>query len=960
MTTAYLRPGHLHTASRVLSCSDEQGLTVGPAVESSSNDGYLRLRTSGVPAASTSLVAYLIGGGGPFGYATSGASAAWRFATDTTSQYRGYNDTPHLVRVESPVTTTGVTTTSTPRTLANGALGFLTEASGAVAFRSFSAAGVTTTVTAGLAAATSGHRPDLVKLPSGRLIALTRQTNDILTRYSDDNGATWAALGQQTITPAGGTWDVICAEYASDMIVMILGDSTGVLESGVFVSRDGGVTWTTINTTSQILRNPRTCVIDDVVLIVEEEQSVLNTVLIYKMIPGGDMSSTSIDTGLTMRERTAIVTRDDGVVWCFAWVSAANVIDCDAAYSKDGGTTWTDVGQVLDTEFAATTDGYSSLSAGVWRGSVITLGTSESASGTNGKVHMMTWGGWSSVTGTVDQNFTHTYVPIDLPENMGWTRTNTAAGATATNDGPLQIVSTAANNSSWAAPAAFWGPAAGDQRRCRFRVRVNSGGSIADNRSRVSFSITDGANEQSVNIRFSSTQFRAFDGAGNSLGTTSITAGVWYDFEFAMTHDTTPGAGVCALYYRADTDAFGLWSDAFTNATIVEILGVDNSLRIGGAVAGAADWEFMLVEVADSQGGLAAGFSNPADLYGRPLSSVYDYFAVNGINVGARNTGGVPTDTYTVATTYTHGKENIWREIRPSRQVRSNTDGGSWNVVFDAGANDQFKGDMVALFGINFRTATLQMNATDAWGAPSVSVSLDATVWSGTVGAGVRGPGYVGPTTSPNWRPGQFASDGDAHRWFVLVGEAVYEITDNDESRIYVANVDFSAAAGDLKVFQDKTAATFTFGQYRFMRLLVGAQATADDEYRCGTVIVDKRLELPQSYDYGYVRRVEPNVEVFTGDAGYQANARVGPRKSVLQIQWPPVDQIGPSTDLDGRLRDFYKTLEGAPFALWTLTSDIQTLHLFRFDGAYQTTNIWGEHTNEITRIDQLVLSEVF
>lgn len=958
MTTAYLRPGHLHTVSRILSCSSEQGLTVGPAVETSTNNGYLRLRTSGAAAASTSLIAYLIGGGGPFGYGAAGASTAWRFATDTTSQYRGYNDTPHLARVESPATTTGVTTTSTPRELASGALGFLTEAAGSIAFRSVSVTGTTTTVTAGLAAATSGYRPDLVKLPSGRLIALTRLSTTVYARYSDDNGATWATLGEQNIT-SGVTWDVICAEYVDDMIVMILASATGAGGAGVYVSRDGGVTWATVNAGSQTLYNPRTCVIDGVILIVDEGQAAIYDVNVRKLIPGGDIGD-EIDTGLRMRDRAAIATRDDGTVWVLAWNSAANVIDCDAAYSTDGGATWTDEGQVLDTEFAATTEGYSSLSAGVWRGAVVTLGTSASASGTTGKVHLMTWGGWASVTGTIDVNFTHTYVPIDAPENMGWTRVDFGAGATVTNNGPLNIVSTGLNNTSYTCSSTFWGPSASDSRRARVRVRVNSGGGTADNRSRVSFAISDGANEQSVLMRFSTTQIAVTDGAGNSLGTVSITAGVWYDLEFAMAHDSPAGSGVCSLYYRADTDAFGLWTTAFSNATIVEIVGTDNRIRFGGTTGGATDWDFMLIEAADSGGGLPSGFSNPGDLYGRPLSPVFDYFAVNGIRFGGRNTGGVPADTYTVQTTYTHGKENIWRELRPSRQVRSTADNVSWNVVFDAGASDKFKGDMVALFGTNFRTATLEFNTTDAWGAPAVSVSLDATVYSGTVDGTIRGPGFVGPAAAVNWRPGQFKSDGDAHRWFVLVGEEVYEITDNDERRLYVAGVDFSAATGNLKVFADKMAATYTFNQYRFMRLLVGAQNTADGEYRCGTVIVDKRLELPQSYDYGYVRRTEPNVEVFTGDSGYQSEARVGPRRHAMQIQWPPVDQLGPSTDLEGRVRDFYEALEGAPFVLWTDTSNILTLGLYRFDGAYQTTNILGEHTNEVTRIDQLVLSEVF
>ena len=41
--------------------------------------------------------------------------------------------------------------------------------------------------------------------------------------------------------------------------------------------------------------------------------------------------------------------------------------------------------------------------------------------------------------------------------------------------------------------------------------------------------------------------------------------------------------------------------------------------------------------------------------------------------------------------------------------------------------------------------------------------------------------------------------------------------------------------------FGDRMAATMTFAQYRFARVSLGSQDTADGEYRLGTVICDKR-----------------------------------------------------------------------------------------------------------------------
>ncbi|MEG7603141.1 hypothetical protein, partial [Listeria monocytogenes] len=79
-------------------------------------------------------------------------------------------------------------------------------------------------------------------------------------------------------------------------------------------------------------------------------------------------------------------------------------------------------------------------------------------------------------------------------------------------------------------------------------------------------------------------------------------------------------------------------------------------------------------------------------------------------------------------------------------------------------------------------------------------------------------------------------------RWFVQVGTDVYEITDNDESRIYVEGVNFSAVAGGtaLYVFADRMAARIpSLAHYRYARISLSSQDTADGEYRIGTPIFD-------------------------------------------------------------------------------------------------------------------------
>ena len=92
MSTLFVRPGHLHTASRVLSASTERGLMVQPATVGSSNRGQLRLRTSGMPLAEASLDVKLQTGGNPTGYTAEsgsgvgrGSAVIWKRTTDSGS-----------------------------------------------------------------------------------------------------------------------------------------------------------------------------------------------------------------------------------------------------------------------------------------------------------------------------------------------------------------------------------------------------------------------------------------------------------------------------------------------------------------------------------------------------------------------------------------------------------------------------------------------------------------------------------------------------------------------------------------------------------------------------------------------------------------------------------------------------------------------------------------------------------
>lgn len=972
MATYFLRPGHLHTTDRILSCSEESGLITSPAVADTANKGALRLRVSGTPSTSTTLDVKLQTGGNPTGYAipntigqSRGSSIIWKPNTAASTLWRGYTSAPTLVSTSFPFTysaTHGIP--STPRVLADGSLGLLVP-NGTTdhTFFHLTGAGVLTSSSIPEILSSSAYRSDFVVLPSGRLVAVLfthGAYSNMVTYSSDDHGATWSYLGESTPGNVGATRNILCAEVVEDTVVALQAMQDGSDTTRVFISTDGGATFVEVGD-SQTLTNPRTAVHNGRILI--SHQAAIGT-YVNTLTPGGDIDGTALSVGAgNYGVHHCVVTREDGTIWVLSTqaTGAGNLVG-DMVVSLDGGATFADPTSG-DAPFDLGVTGYATagitdLGACCWEGGIVVVGRVISSTGSDNAIALMRFGEWANITETGCYN--HTYIPIDYPDQLGYTRTAVGAGATVTNQGPLRIVSTGANNYDYRAPATVWNTTTGDGRTVRFRFRVNSGGSTTVNCSRLRLCITDGVNQQEVLLKFSSTAMRAYDGAGTIIGAqATLDLTEWCDLLVKLHHDyPSAGAGRVTIDYRLEGDL--TYTNWMCYQNVPEVVGTTDNLYFGGNAAGAADWEIAYLGVMESTYAIV-GYTNPDYLNGYSLSASGDVAVFRGLKLGGRNGGGVPGDEYTVGTTYSYGKEAIWQELRPSKQLRSEADAQVWTVTFDAGSGDLFKANLVALFGTNFRTAVFEMNATDSWGAPSVTENLNATLTSFTVGAGVRGTGYVGPTATPDWRPGQYKSDGDGHRFFLEVGSVSYEITDNDEDRIYCAGIDFSASSGTAYIYSDRMGSTLTFAQYRFVRLRLTSQTTADGHYRLGTAVFDRRFTPGQTYDHGFVDRVEPTVEVTTSDSGYRSSVRRGPRRHTLAVQWSPLDRLGSvSADTELRIRDFYNSLEGShrPFVFWRDSSDQSTLMLCRLVGTYSAANVWGELSTAVTRIDQLVLEE--
>lgn len=1003
-TGAFLRQSPLATVDRFVSASSEAGITTQQPQPSTGNAGGLRLRAGGVPTAVLGATVKLQRGGLPRGFSrcsissiapTPGASAIWLLDGDTSSQYRGHSQHSILTycrTVRAGTATYDLPKASEPRTLQNGAIGFVhTEidtGANALVFRYKSTrTGTWTAVNITSSRVDTTGKPALVVLPTGRLIAYFYSTNTVVEAWrSDDHGITWALFVADARASLDATSGQIQAEVTGDLVCLVTSGSPQVPGGDVKInwSIDGGQTFAFVENVSAASTNAR-LLVDSTgqIHLFASEGTVLSR---YLIAPGGGVGA-ALNTFVVVAAQPTFccAASDDGSLWLFYSITSDPASKLDCYVSPDNGLTWYEPGgepnnglgtTVFDNQTAAgggTSYGYQDLVVGAWGGALVMLGISDGPTAVHDQsCQELWWGGWDSITeDPIDSTNTATrcdfyakgvYTPQDIPDALGeWAITNTGAGATAQilHDG-FSIVSAAGGNSYWAAATTIWNPAAGDSVRLRFVYRVNSGGSLVADSCTLQVSCSDTANRQWFTIRFGTDAMRVIDNSG-TLATSAVVSNqftAYTELLVAFDHDTVPGtSGLLSIWYRVAGATH--WTALCTNTAVAELAAsATEYIRFGGTNLAAANWDITLVAVGDGAGNLHDGFTNPDDLAGRGLSAGTNYLVHNGVTVGAFGGPGVAGDSYDLDTTYQFSGRNVWLSSRPAQHWRSAVDETPVNLVFGETTN-HYRADMLALFGTNLPEITIQFSQTNDWGSPTFTATATAVVWVGAASADE--PGYLTVDGAP-FIPHQFRS-APGRRWYVeqtdIGGAVIFEILDNDASTIFVEDLDVTGTSM-LRIFCDRMLAVFPARFSSFFRLLTASNVTKENYFRIGAVYVGMRHEIAaHPYDSGFVDRYVPNDEIYRADTGYDSGVVLGPERHELRIAWGAIDRM--STGELARLVSMFRALDGRskPIAFCRDLADPSSLGLYRVTGPPVKENVYGEGADELARLAQLVLVEV-
>lgn len=249
--------------------------------------------------------------------------------------------------------------------------------------------------------------------------------------------------------------------------------------------------------------------------------------------------------------------------------------------------------------------------------------------------------------------------------------------------------------------------------------------------------------------------------------------------------------------------------------------------------------------------------------------------------------GGVTADAWSFAREYDFNMENLIADS-PSRPWRTAADNADYAVVLDLGTSARFYADGVAFFGCNVRQITFQMNATDSWGSPSVDEDIVFDLATGAVDD-VDG-NFIQDTSL---LAGYADHELKGLYLRILVGGAAagntWKILDNVGTWIILDTTAATAIADadTFAIFGTKAAGTFTAGLYRYVRIWVTAQQTAENYYQIGYAALGRMVSLTQGHTRGFGRTRQANVDMLRTPAGGMIPIRGADPKNIFELTWP-------------------------------------------------------------------------
>ena len=262
---------------------------------------------------------------------------------------------------------------------------------------------------------------------------------------------------------------------------------------------------------------------------------------------------------------------------------------------------------------------------------------------------------------------------------------------------------------------------------------------------------------------------------------------------------------------------------------------------------------------------------NPTEIRGARLSR-YSMLLQTGMWVRWGGTAAVQADTYDYNVEYSYGTENlsvdspryVWRSGATAAGGAA-TDANS--IVFAASTSHtgpKVRVEAIVLVGTEDRTATFAMNTSDSWGAPPVSVSMNANLLDGL--RVVRVNGNVVQVSADSGYRLPYRGETIGKRVAITVSGTTYtyRVRHQDERDVIVCDtdaVDSSIAADStVIVFGDRMVHRFDEPQeYTYMRVTFASGTNYVGAHQLANVVPGFVVDLDPPLDWTHRDNEQPN-----------------------------------------------------------------------------------------------------
>lgn len=798
------------------------------------------------------------------------------------------------------------------------------------------------------AVAAADMNPCLLVLPAGR-VALYYWTTDtganvgqIQMQYSDDGGATWT-LGATAclespidISSASSGFylgRIRMARNSGQILLVAELDSRdgSVTHSEVltqWASDDEGVTFGNVETWVPDTNNgqqPSVLALQSGGFVVYVASVTATNTVQYRLASAFDAMTSAGTTalnGLDPGSEVIDVFRDEDQTLYMLW-QAVGGDTVQIVRSVDDGLFWLHLDDELSNKQAFwhlddpnTMLSTRELSATAVEGRMVVLSKFTTATGTKDdeSIICLYGGGSSSVTlpsvaafrrDANQMAFDRTWVDIEKP---GDTADYTTAGAgtdTLTVNG-LTLSTTVGQALYYTDTGANIGTTSvADQVVVLTELDVQSGGTLINDQIAVNVLLADGTDDYNVSVRMTTTGYRLWD----NNAAAAVGADVSVDMTAGVQLLIAVKNGKAATYYRltgTPSDNARAWTNgpAGTLTSDTASPAANSSISWGHRViqAGESKWRLFSWSVLGSGSQpLSDGFTNPGDLFARPLSR-HPIGIDDGLKLAAIDGPGRESESWNIDTRYDYSVENLDLTLAPSPRRRWRSTGETQaDIVWDLHglADDaRFGSTTLGLYlgGINWRTGSLWAKAHGgSWvklGDLDAAEGLQPLAFT-RVGDSV-GPNVAGSVNAAQYLQrneyagGSFASSTSVVRRIVRHTEGAFTNQLTRRATLFLEGVqDSDPASGDGAIWSPRLLAiAHNVGDYRYLRLRIDAQTTADGYFEIGSCVLGPLALFGSQYSWGRVVDNVANVELTTARDGTRYARALGDPRRVVSFSW--------------------------------------------------------------------------